>query len=141
METLIKDNNYKHIKTQADAVIYFIQTLDIEMIDMLLSADRTYQDFAKPVFIKKLGLALEEFKKAGDTYLNRYQGHCNSRTCNFNCGGFAFVGNHSGNYLDLIVVIEDGEVTDMYECIVFKTYRNPDKPGQRIKIDKLEFLI
>jgi hypothetical protein len=56
------------------------------MIDMLLSADRTYQDFAKPGFCKasiyqEAGSALEVFKKAGDTYLNRYQGHCNTDLC------------------------------------------------------------
>ena len=67
---------YNEIKSQADAVLYFFQRMDIEMIDTLLEDDRKYQDFEKNIFIEKLGIALDEFRKAGDTSLNRYSGHC-----------------------------------------------------------------
>ena len=140
METLIEDNNYNCIKTQADAVLYFLQNLDIDMIDLLLPANRTYQDFDKHIFIQKLGEALEEFKSDGDTFLNQFSGHCNSQICNFNCAGFAYVGNHSGNYFYLIVDIKDGEVMDMYECSNFKTADFVKFVGKNIKIDKLDLL-
>jgi hypothetical protein len=65
-------------KTQADAVLYFLQCLDIAMISNVLDDKKTYQNFEKPLFIKKLGSALDEFIEAGDTYLNRYDGVCNS---------------------------------------------------------------
>ena len=81
---------HKEIKNQADAVLYSIQQLDIEMVDLLLDPRRYYQDFEKTIFIEKLGLAFEEYKKSGDTHLNCYEGHCNSKSCNFNCKGFSF---------------------------------------------------
>mgnify|MGYP001023611477 FL=1 len=56
-----KIQTYKDIKTQSDAVLYFLQHLDIEMIDSVLEPNRTYQDFEKGVFIKKLDCALDEF--------------------------------------------------------------------------------
>ena len=57
------------LKTQFDAVIYFIKNLDIDMIDTLLDDKYTYQDLKKNVFIQKLGIAFDEFIKAGDSQL------------------------------------------------------------------------
>lgn len=126
---------YKHIKTQSDAVLHFLQHLDIEMIDSVLEPDRTYQDFEKHSFIQKLGSALNEFIQSGDTYLHCYPGHCNSKICNYKCKGFSFIGNHSGNYFDLIVDVKDGIVQDMYECTDFNAAIGNVDRKRRIKID------
>jgi hypothetical protein len=91
MEALLEVDKYKYIKTQADAVLYFIQSLDVEMLDELLSPDRTYQDFPKQKFIEKMGAALAAFKQKGDTYLYRYPGFCNSDLCSSGCKGYRFV--------------------------------------------------
>ena len=112
---------YEDIKTQSDAVLHFLQHMDIEMIDSILESNRTYQDFEKNTFVQKLGYALDEFIQSGDTYLNRYPGQCNSEICNFKCKGFTFIGNHSGNYFDLIIDIKEGVVHDIYECSLFKS--------------------
>ena len=74
----------------------------------------------------------------GDTYLHRFQGYCNSELYNYKCGGFSFVGNSSGNYMDLIVDINDGVVHDMYECSEFKISDREVKKRTRIKIDERE---
>jgi hypothetical protein len=100
------------LKTQVDAVLYFLQRLDIDMVSRVLEDKRTYQNFAKPLFIKKLEDALDEFIDAGDTYLNLYNGSCNSKSCNYKCKGYSFVGNNSGNYFDLIIDVKDGAVND-----------------------------
>lgn len=65
---------YEDIKTQSDAVLHFLQHMDIEMIDSILESNRTYQDFEKNTFVQKLGYALDEFIQSGDTYLNRFPG-------------------------------------------------------------------
>ena len=104
---------YKHIKTQSDAVLHFLQHLDIEMIDSVLDPNRTYQDFKKHIFIQKLNYAFNEFVQSGDTCLLYYPGFCNSLSCDYKCTGFRFVGNHSGNYFDLIIKIKNGEVVDI----------------------------
>ena len=126
---------YKYIRTQADAVLYFIQAMDAEMVDTLLDPARTYQDFSKDVFIKKLSDTFGRFKGHGDSYLDRYPGFCNGATCERGCTGFRLVGNVSCNYLDVIIKVKDGVVEDIYDCARFHCHnQNIEKRG-RIGID------
>jgi len=134
-----KNDSGGAITTQVDAVLYFLQRLDIVMVSSILNDNRTYQNFKKPLFIKKLAAALDEFIEAGDTYLKRHDGVCNSKTCNFNCKGFSFVGNQSENYMDLILDIQDGIVLDIYECIRFKCKNQEIKKNEYIGLDKSEY--
>ena len=127
---------YKDIKTQSDAVLHFLQHLDIEMIDSILEPNRTYQDFEKNTFVQKLGYALDDFIQSGDTYLNRFPGQCNSEICNYKCKGFTFIGNNSCNYFDLIIDINEGVVQDIYECSLFKCFEKSVIKHKRIEIDK-----
>ena len=124
--------NEGNLHTQADAIIYFIQRLDIDMLSDILEDNRTYQDFEKSLFIHKLGNAFNEFIKAGDTFLQCHNGFCNSKLCNYKCKGFSFTGNFSGNYLDMIIEIKDGTVQDMYECSEFKMQIKGIKKNERI---------
>jgi hypothetical protein len=124
------------IKTQADAVVYFIQRLDIDMINDILDDNRTYQDMKKNIFIHKLGICFDEFTAAGDTFLHYYGGHCRSKTCNFNCSGFSFVGNNSKNYLDLIIDTKEGVIQDIYECGEFCITNAGIEKKNRIRIEK-----
>lgn len=126
------------LHTQADAVLHLLQNLDIEMLDAILEEEHTYQDMNKSVFIQKLGIALDKFMETGDTYLRRFEGHCNSEFCNYKCRGFSFIGNSSGNYMDLVVDIKDGVVHDMYECSEFAIHGREVKKRTRINIDKRE---
>ena len=123
------------LKNQADAVIYFFQRLDIDMISDILEDNRTYQEFEKSLFVHKLGNAFDEFIKAGDTFLLCHSGYCNSKLCNYKCKGYSFTGNNSGNYLNMIIEIKDGIVEDMYECSEFKIQAKGIKKNQRIVID------
>lgn len=134
METKILDRT--NLVTQADAVLYFLQRMDVEMVSSILDDNRTYQDFAKHVFIRKLDNAIDCFIKSGDTFLNYYCGFCNSKICNFQCNGYSFVGNHSRNYFDLIVDIKDGIVYDIYECTLFSNFDIGIEKKLRIGIDK-----
>ena len=70
--------------------------------------------------------------KAGDTFLQCHSGFCNSKLCNYKCKGYSFIGNHSGNYLDMIFEIKDGVVQDMYECSEFKIQVKYLKKNERI---------
>ena len=136
--SVTKKDDMISLNTQADAVLYFLQCLDINMVDLLLEENRTYQNFEKPLFIKKLDIALDEFIEAGDTFLNRYLGACNSESCNYKCKGFSFVGNNSSNYFDLIFDVQDGVVKDIYECINFKCDIRGINKSEHIEIDKSE---
>ena len=106
------------------------------MISIILK-NHNYQNFEKSLFVKKLAVALNTFIEAGDTYLNRYPGACNSKTCNFKCKGYSFVGNNSNHYFDLIFDVQNGFVTDIYECTRFKCKINGINKKECVEIDKL----
>jgi len=42
------------------------------------------------------------------------------------CSGYAFLGNKSGQYMDLVFKEEKGRVTDIYDCSEFKA-DSPEK--------------
>jgi hypothetical protein len=109
------------------------------MVNSVLEDNRTYQDFEKPVFIRKLDYALEEFIQAGDTFLHRHNGFCNSENCHYKCKGFTFIGNNSGHYFDLIIDINDGVVQDIYECTEFKCFETSLSKNKHIEIDKSSY--
>ena len=127
------------LKTQADAVLFFFQRLDIDMLNLLLEDNRTYQIYDKPLFIKKLGNVFDEFIQSGNTYLNKHEGFCNSESCNFKCNGFCFIGNKSGHYFELIIDIKDGVVHDMYECASFESCNQNLEKSYKIGIDGAPF--
>ena len=126
------------IDTQADAVVYFIQRLDVEMVKDILD-ERTYQGFKKSIFIEKLGVAVDEFIESGDTFLDSYNGYCNSKDCNFKCKGLKFIGNKSRKFMGLIFEIREDKVIDIYECGNLKTETETEKPGVRVMVNKYEF--
>ena len=48
----LNENGTVALKTQVDALLYFLQHLDIAMVSSVLEDKRTYQNFGKPLFIK-----------------------------------------------------------------------------------------
>lgn len=128
------------INTQSEAVLHFFKKLDIDMVDELLDSDRTYADLEKSMFIHKLSNAFDQFIDAGDDQLKLYPGKCDSEECDScGCSGFSFLGNRSGNFMDLVVKIEEGRITDIYDCSDFKADTPERKFDKRVKIDRLEF--
>lgn len=132
------DKPFSPLDTQVDAVVYFFRKMDAEMIDQILDNERTYQDFPKPIFIQKLQVAMDEFVESGDTELISYAGCCHAKHCNFGCRGYSFVGNHSRNFMHIIVEQENGKVLDLYECFSFKRDESDITLKQRVCIDRLE---
>ena len=128
------------LQSQPSAIIHFIQRMDIEMVNDILTDGRTYQDKDKSVFIHKLGIAFEKFIENGDTFLDCYKGFCNVKDCNFNCSGYSFIGNHTHNYLDMVFIIQDEMVHDLYECGGFKISQPGIEKKERIYIDKFEWI-
>lgn len=131
-----KIRKYKYIRTQSDALIHFLQSMDIKMIDSVLDPNFTYNDFDKQVFIQQLGVAFDEFSQFGDTYLQRFPGSCTAVYCHYKSKGFTFMGNHSGNYFDLILDIKKGVVRDIYECAKFECSDQKLSKNKQIKIDR-----
>jgi hypothetical protein len=108
----------KNISTQIEAVRYCIENMDIKMIDAFLDNKKTYQDLPKEEFIKKLAVRFIEFKIAGDSQLISYVGKCTG--CQEGKIGYAFVGNKTGKYFNLLFISTDGVINDLFECGSFK---------------------
>jgi hypothetical protein len=136
----MRDNSYtnselRDLKTQYDALIYFIGKLDIDMIDSILDNNLTYQDFPKYQFVQKLGCALNRFTSHGDTQLYKYTGTCSSSLCSKGCKGIRFVGNKSGLFMDLVIIENEGNINDIYECHEFSTVSPKKVIIQKVFID------
>jgi hypothetical protein len=120
MNNSIDHNEIRNLKTTKDAVIYYIKSLDISMVDSLLEENKTYQDFPKHIFVQKLDNVLSKFILSGDNYLFTYLGYCNSELCSNGCKGVRFMGPNSKMYIDLIFKVENEELIDVYECHQFQ---------------------
>ena len=127
------------LKTNSDAVFYFLERMDSNMLNLILDKNLPYQDYEKKMFVKKLSYAFDEFLSRGNSYLNRFEGKCTSNICtNANCKGFSFVGNSSKDYMDLILEIKNNKVTDIYECSKFINSETGILKNEKICIDTLE---
>lgn len=131
-------NNLSEVKTQAEAVIYFLQRMDADMLNEILDETFTYQEMPKHIFLHKLSVALDDFANGGDTFLNCFSGNCGEEGCNYKCKGYSFIGNVTSNYMDLIIEVKRDKVVDMYECAVFKCNSFVTK-NERVRIDRFEF--
>ena len=136
---LLNEEGKVPLQTNADAVFYFLERLDSNMLNLILDKNLPYQDYEKKVFVKKLSYAFDELLSRGNTYLNRFEGNCTSNVCtNVNCQGFSFVGNSSQDYMDLILEIKNNKVTDIYECSKFVNSETDLIKNEKICIDTLE---
>ena len=126
-------NQYPPLRTKANAVRYFIQTMDIEMLYFILDDEITYQDFSKNEFLLKLEHVFEDLKTHGDTFLNAIEGRCGQ--CSKDKTGFLFVGNNSRRYMNLLFDQSNGEIKDLYECSSFRTSFDSDNFTERLFID------
>lgn len=126
---------YPPLRTQADAVRYFIQTMDIEMLYLILDDKITYQDFPRNEFLLKLERVIADFKKNGDIFLQAIEGRCGQ--CSKDKSGFLFVGNNSKMYINLLFDLSNGQIKDLYECSSFKTNFERQNFTKRLWIDNL----
>lgn len=134
----LNDDAEISLASQLDAVLYFMQRMDEDMLKLILEDCYTYQDYDKITFLKKLSNAFDEFQKKGDTYLNVFEGKCNSAACsNLNCIGFSFVGNKTNHYMDLIIQTKESKVSDIYECYDFQNENDNILKKDKIIIDGL----
>ena len=120
--------------TRAQLVLKCIQEMNTAALYYLLDVERTYQDWQRNEFILKLERVIEKLEADGDTYLNAVQGACGG-SCSKGQNGYLFIGNNSKNYLNLLFVEEELQLTDLYECSLFRTKFENLALGKRYYID------
>jgi len=122
--------------TQSEAVIYYIQEMDLEMVELILEEDKTYQDLPKATFIETLGNVFNIFRHNKNTKLVGHPGFCNSDICPNACdGGYSFVGNNSKHRMDLIIDVKQGKVLDICQCHDFKVFNKEIANGDFHMLD------
>jgi hypothetical protein len=139
-QELTKTNQATHriqIST-AQLVLKCIQEMNVEALYYLLDVERTYQDWQRNEFILKLERVMEKFEANGDTYLNAVQGSCGG-SCSKGQNGYLFIGNNSKNYMNLLFVEEELQLTDLYECSLFRTQFENIELRQRYYLDNRIF--
>lgn len=125
--------SYPPLRNLADAVRYFIQSMDVDMLYNLLDDKITYQDFHRNEFLLKLERVMEDFKSNGDTFLNAVEGRCGD--CYKEKSGYLFIGNNSERYMNLLFDLDKGEITDLFECSNFITQFKFRHLTRRVYID------
>ena len=105
------------------------------MLDAFLDM-KQYQDMPKKTFMTLLARAFETMKKSGEASLEMYPGICTGCAENKWCTGFSFVGNRTGNYMNMIIKEDQGRVTDIFECSSFKSEQS-EKRGRKVWIDDM----
>jgi hypothetical protein len=128
-----EQQSYPPLRTLADAVRYFIQSMDIDMLYTLLDDKITYQEFHRNEFLLKLERVMEDFKSHGDTFLNAVEGRCGD--CYKEKTGYLFIGNNSKRYMNLLFDLDKGEITDLFECSNFKTQFKFRHLTRRVYVD------
>src|ERR1035437_5490041 len=103
-----------------EAILKYFCEMDIEMLEMVLDDGRTYDGARKDVFLKRLNELFNKFKKNNDKYLIPHNGKSIGSCGHNGISGYAFVGNNSRNYLELIFEINGTDVIDIASCGYFK---------------------
>lgn len=111
----------KGMPCKKSIILDAFSTMNLSLLEVTLDDYKTYQDATKEIFIEKVKLLFEEFKKNNDTYLMPIKGKCNSQYCHFGCSGYAFVGNVSKSYINLIFEETENNFKYIFDCSDFKT--------------------
>jgi len=124
------DSNLSH-----PAILSFFASLNIDKLRFYLKEEYSYQNTTKEIFLIKIEKIFDDFKNSGDTELIRILGACASKSCP-NCGmkGSRFVGNHSGNYLDLIFDETADNIKDIFYCSEFEPFTKTEGSGKKYSI-------
>ena len=105
---------------KASILKYFCE-MNVDMLDLILDEQLTYQDVYKAQFLEKLEKVFLRFKEDGDIYLQMYPGKCNAVLCNNGCTGYLFVGNKTSNTIAFIFEEKNNCLQDIYCCSSFET--------------------
>jgi hypothetical protein len=126
--------DYASITTQLDAVVYFMERMDVEaMAEILLHIERL-QDMPVSDFMARLQMTVDFFKSKGDSFLEATAGFCRQFRCNYRKTGFRFIGNRSNMYMDFIFEHNNGLVESIYQCIPFCSDKDTSHKGEMVML-------
>lgn len=123
------------MKTHEEAILHFFSKMDLEMLETFLDM-ATYQDLPKDTFIRKLAIAFGKFHNAGDVELVRHTGVCKGSCENKGSKGYAFIGNQSDMQMNIVILVKDDRVVDLFDCFGLSSSKTP-KGCKKVFINSL----
>lgn len=102
------------LNTQQDALKYFFETMDAEMIDAFLDGDKSESEEHRAKSFRELQELFDKFAASGDTHLIAVQGKCSN--CFIGGQGFTFMGNNSRNYISILFLKKGKRIKTLHEC-------------------------
>jgi len=104
--------------SKIETVIRAIEEMDIDLLDLVLDTKKSYMDVSKEQFLSKLSSEFGKLKKKGISEFNIVsKGNC--QKCYKDYSGFTF-STKNNDYLDLLFLEKDNEITDIIQCTKFK---------------------
>jgi len=122
-------------KSKKEIIISSFEKMDIDMLEMVLDDDKTYQNAHKSVFLEKLRKVFNKFKTNKDVCLTAYKGKCNGDCPNKGINGFSFFGNTTKNHLDLLFEEKESEIEDICCCSYFEIEDNYEAKNEKVSFD------
>lgn len=104
--------------SEKDLFINAFCNMDVDSLVVLLDEDLDYGDINKWVFIESIRNKMEFFKLRKDTGFIQAESRCTG--CNFGLNVLTFSGDYSGVQWAVRLEVDEGEITSIYECGLFK---------------------
>lgn len=123
----------------ADKIKNAIAKMDVNSLTNLLPDNLKYHDLEKSIFIERLRTAFNQFREMGDSHLIPIEGKCVG--CYNSKIGYCFVGNNTGNYMQIVIREEYGILEDIRECGNFIKLNDDIELNEMICIDEQTILI
>jgi hypothetical protein len=118
--------------THKQKVLSAISEMNINTLRELLPDDRTYMDVNKELFLSSMSDVFLQFRKEGDKSVVSSSGKCRTNCCSDEfCGGYKLEGNYSGNFLNLIFLGTEEDITDIFVC---NDFIGPDHDSSKINL-------
>ena len=128
----------EHPRTEAEALIYYIQKMDLDMIELILKSDTRSETFNVDSFIKKMS-GLFEYLSV-ETALLALPGFCDSDFCHNSCNpGYLFIAPIKNRYFSLLFNTDNGKVWEIDECFDFKIFNKKFNLKKYYRIFLLQF--
>ena len=104
--------------SEEDLFINAFCEMDVDSLVDLLDEGLDYGEINKWVFIEYIRNKMEFFKLRKDTGFVQAESRCTG--CNFGLNVLTFSGDYSGVQWAVRLEVDEGEITSIYECGLFK---------------------
>lgn len=119
--------------------IHYFSTLNLDGIADLLTDEVLYEHLSKNQFLGYLKLFFDQLKQKGITQLTPTSGTCTE--CYLGKKALSFVDDGTGDYVDFVLLTQNGKVTTLNFCFSMKSESTSQKrlrmeivPGSNLRI-------